>query len=414
MNNLAKIAIEQGLALNRRLAKGAANGADWLFKRDTLIQSGRTWFELVHDGDLMAVRYYGLPEEEEIELVDGSFMPVQRKQHAVPLVLVPPLGVTTETFDLMPQRSLVRFMAANGFKTYLVDWGKPKKEHAHLNLKDYSYTMLGTALDKIREHSGSRELSMMGWCMGGLLCLLHQGQVLDPAIRTIVTIASPIDLESGRGVIAGVAGAAQGLNGAAQLVSNYTNLRLKALDPSRLALPPWATTLVFKMTDPVGSVTTYWDLVTRLSDRDFVKSYSTTADYLNHMLLYPGGVIKDMAVKVVGENQLAQGKVEVGDKLAELDKIKSNLLAFAGETDILVPAEIAKQIVDIVASKDKEFRLAPGGHMGVIIGSKAQDAVWAESVEWLAKRSGAAPAKSGKRAATGAKKPKRRVKQAKK
>lgn len=399
MNSLAKIAMEQGLALNRRLAKSAANGADWLFKRDTLIQSGRTWFELVHDGDLMAVRYYGLPEEEEIELVDGSLMPVQRKQHPVPLVLVPPLGVTTETFDLMPQRSMVRYMAANGFKTYLVDWGKPKKEHAHLNLKDYSYTMLGTALEKIRAHSGSKDVSLMGWCMGGLLCLLHQGQVQDPSIRNIITVASPIDLESGRGVVAGVAGAAQGLNGAAQLVSNYTNLRLKALDPARLALPPWATTLVFKMTDPVGSVTTYWDLITRLSDREFVKSYSTTADYLNHMLLYPGGVLKDMAVKVVGENQLARGKVEVGDKLAELDEIKSNLLAFAGETDILVPADIAKQIVEIVASRDREFRLAPGGHMGVIIGSKAQNAVWAESVEWLARRSGKQSARAPRRPA---------------
>ena len=68
MTSLTELAIEQGLALNRRLAKTAANGADWLFKRDTLIQSGRTWFELVHDGDLMAVRYYELPEDEEIEL----------------------------------------------------------------------------------------------------------------------------------------------------------------------------------------------------------------------------------------------------------------------------------------------------------------------------------------------------------
>ena len=68
MNPLAKLAVERGLALNRRLSRSAANSVDWLFKRDTLIQSGRTWFELVHDGDLMAVRYYELPEEDEIEL----------------------------------------------------------------------------------------------------------------------------------------------------------------------------------------------------------------------------------------------------------------------------------------------------------------------------------------------------------
>jgi polyhydroxyalkanoate synthase len=387
MNKLTNLALNRGLALNRRLSATAANSFDWLFKHDTLIKSGRTWFELVHDGDLMAVRYYELPEDDEIELNDGSHMPIQREQHAVPLVLVPPIGVTTETFDLMPQRSLVRYLVASGFKVYLVDWGKPKKEHSHLGLMDYSYTMLGAALDEVRQHSGSRDLSMLGWCLGGLFCLLYQGQTLDKHMRNIITVASPIDLKSGNNMMAGVVGAAQALNGPAKLVSNYLNLRFNTLDPARLSMPPWLTTLVFKMTDPVSSVTTYWDLVTRLSDREFVESHSTTSDYLNHMLMYPGGVVKDMASTVVGDNQLTKGKVKVGDNIAQLDAIESNLLAFAGETDILVPPDIAKQSIDIIASRDKEFRIAPGGHMGVIIGSKAQNAVWAESVEWLGKRS---------------------------
>ena len=400
MNNLAEIAIKQGLALNRKLAGTAANSFDWVFKHDTLIKSGRTWYELVHDGDLMALRYYELPEEDEIELVDGSRMPIQRKRHAVPLVLVPPIGVTTETFDLMPQRSLVRYLVASGFKVYLVDWGKPKKEHSHLGLKDYSYTMLGTALEKVRQHSGSQDLSMLGWCLGGLFCLLYQGQTLDKHMRNIVTVASPIDLKSGSNMMSGVVAAAQALNGPAQLVSNYLNLHFHTLDPVRLSLPPWLTTLVFKMTDPVSSVTTYWDLITRLSDREFVESHTTTSDYLNNMLRYPGGIVKDMASTVVGDNQLTKGSVKVGDNIARIDAIKSNFLAFAGETDILVPPDIAKQSIDIIASKDKEFRIAPGGHMGVIIGSKAQNAVWAESVEWLAKRSARVKKKSHARAKT--------------
>jgi polyhydroxyalkanoate synthase len=65
------MALDQGLAINQRLSEITANSVDWLFKRDTLIKSGRTWFELVHDGDLMAVRYYELPDDDEIELVDG-------------------------------------------------------------------------------------------------------------------------------------------------------------------------------------------------------------------------------------------------------------------------------------------------------------------------------------------------------
>ena len=189
MSTLGRFALQQGLALNRRLANATANSMAWLFSRDTLIKSGRTWFELVHDSDLMAVRYYELPDDDEIELPSGETMPIRRKRHAVPLVLVPPLGVTTETFDLMPQRSLVRYFVASGFKVYLVDWGKPKREHGHLGLRDYSYRMLGEALAKIRRHSGCTDLSMMGWCMGGLFCLLYQGVHKDPLVRERAALA---------------------------------------------------------------------------------------------------------------------------------------------------------------------------------------------------------------------------------
>jgi polyhydroxyalkanoate synthase subunit PhaC len=376
----------QSLLLNQRAARALGNGFDWLFRRKRLVKSGRTWFELVYDGDPMSVRYYGLPDEHEIALADGSRMEIQRQQHPVPLVLVPPLGVTTETFDLMPQRSLVRYMAARGFRTYLIDWGKPTKEHAGLGLYDYAELMFGTALARIRRHSGSPDVSLMGWCMGGLLCLLHQGLEQDPRIRNIVTVASPIDLRGG-GIVAGVA---QAMNAPAQLIRKYTDFRLDTLNPARLHAPPWLTTLSFKMTDPVASVTTYWDLITRLWDREFVESHSTTADYLNNMLLYPGGVIRDMTVKVAVDNKLAAGQIEIGDKLARLDRIQTPLLVFAGESDVLVPPPIARKIIDVVASADKEFHVAPGGHMGVILGSKAQRAVWVQSADWLAQRSAAA------------------------
>ena len=383
MNALLKMGLDQTLALNQRAARSLVNGSEWLFRREQLVKSGKTWFELVFDGDPMSVRYYGLPDDTEIPLADGSRMPIERDQAPVPLVLVPPLGVTTETFDLMPQRSLVRYMAARGFRTYLVDWGRPRREHARLGLNEYANLMLGRALDEVRQHSGSTEVSLMGWCMGGLLSLLYQGLNQDAEVRNIVTIASPIDLRGG-GM---VAGAAEVLNAPARLISKYSSLRLKMLDPAWLGVPPWMTTLAFKLTDPVGSVTSYWDLVTRLWDREFVESHTTTSDYLNNMLMYPGGVVADMTSKMAIDNKLATGQIDIGDKVARLDRIKAAMLVFAGSTDHLVPASIAERIVDIVASTDKEFRVAPGGHMGVILGSKAGNAVWRESADWLWERS---------------------------
>ncbi len=388
MNPLAKRLLDQGLVFNQLAAQAAGNGFDWLFRRNNLVKSGHTWFELVYDGDPMAVRYYSLPDEDEIQLNDGSVMSIERKQHKRPLILVPPLGVTTETFDLMPQRSLVRYMAACGFKTYLIDWGKPGKKHAHLGMRDYADDMMRTALAEVRRHSGEEEVSLMGWCMGGLISLLYLGINQDKKVCNLVTVASPIDLRGG-GLATGVA---QALNVPAQLIRRYTDFRLHLLDPSVLHAPPWLTTLTFKLTDPLSSVTTYWDLVTKLWDREFVESHTTTSDYLNNMLLYPGGVVQDMAVKVAVDNELARGEIEIGGKIADLTSIGCSMRIFAGEADSLVPPKIAEKIMDVVASDDKQFDIVPGGHMGVILGSKAQLAVWAESASWLqARDSGQAP-----------------------
>lgn len=379
---LVRKARSAGLKFNDRAVTVAANGFDWLFRRQRLVKSGRTWFELIHDGDLMSVRYYGLPDEDEIELADGSRLPVSRNRYPVPLVIVPPLGVTADVFDLLPQRSLVRYMAARGFDVYMIDWGRPRREHAHLNFADYADDLFGTALAKIRRHAGKQDVSLMGWCMGGLLCLMHQGLEQDPHIRNIVTVASPIDMR-GAGLMGEIGKA---INAPAQMLRRYTSLRLDTLLPENLYSPPFLTTLGFKLTNPVGSVTTYWDLVTNLWDREFVETYSTTSDYLNNMLMYPGGVIRDMTVKVAVDNKLAAGRIEVGKRVAAIDQITCPLLAFAGQTDTLVSPQVAGKLIDVVASGDKEFRVAPGGHMGVILGSKAPEKVWAESADWLAKR----------------------------
>ncbi|MGH8456771.1 MAG: alpha/beta fold hydrolase [Stenotrophobium sp.] len=390
MNTLFKRALDSGLSFNEALVKMADNAFDWLFLRESLVKSGLTPYETIYEGDPMSLRYYPPPAESYIEMAGDERVTVEHRRHAVPLVLVPPLGVTTEAFDLMPHRSLVRYMAARGFHVYLIDWGKPEKRHAQLGMKDYAQDMFGKAIEEVRRHSGTEEVSLMGWCMGGLLSLLYLGLTQDQHIRNLITIASPIDMRGG-GI---VARAATALNRPAQLIRKFSGWRLHNLNPAKLHSPGWLTTLSFKMTDPVGSITTYWDLLTRLWDREFVESHSTTADYLNNMLAYPGGVIQDMVVKMAVDNQMYGGRVEMRGAVADLTKIKANFLSFVGAADILVPEGIARRSQELVASKDKEFRVAPGGHMGVILGSKAVKAVWEPSVQWLAERSQIKSAKS--------------------
>ncbi|MES1943436.1 hypothetical protein PC39_04960 [Salinisphaera sp. PC39] len=370
MNRLVRRALEQGLALNQVAAATANNAYDRLFRRETLVKSGLTPFECIHEGDPMAVRYY--------PPADGG------PGRPVPLVLVPPLGVTTETFDLLPGRSLVRYMSERGFRVYLVDWGRPERRHASLGLADYADDMLAQALAAVRAHSGSRDVSLMGWCMGGLLMLMHAGLTGDQRIRNIVTVASPVDARGG-GMVAGVS---QALNAPAQLVRRYSEFRLHNVDPALLHVPAWLTTLGFKLTAPLASVTSYWDLVTRLWDREFVESHTTTSDYLDNMLSYPGGVVRDMLVKMAMDNTLSLGRIEIGDGVADFGRITAAMLVMAGDADHLVAPRTAYKSLDLVSSRDKQFVIAPGGHMGVILGARARDSVWATAADWLGKRSG--------------------------
>lgn len=383
MNPLFRRVLNVGLSANSRLASAADNAFDWLFLRETLVQSGLTSHEVILEADPMSLRYYPPPAEQFIELADNERVRVEHQRHPVPLVLVPPLGVTTESFDLMPHRSLARYMAARGFHVYLIDWGKPQRRHAQLGMQDYAQHLMSDALAEVRRHSGSEDITLMGWCMGGLLSLVYMGLTQDKHIRNLITVASPINMRGG-GI---VAKAATAMNAPAQLVRKFSGWRLHNLNPSRLHSPGWMTTLSFKLTDPIGSVTTYWDLLTKLWDRDFVESHSTTADYLNNMLDYPGGVIQDMMVKMAIDNQMATGRIEIRDAVADLTTITANLLVFAGKTDVLVPEGIASRIIELVASKDKQFHVAPGGHMGVILGSKAVKSVWEPTVQWLSSRS---------------------------
>lgn len=342
-------------------------------------------YEVIYEQLPMRVRYYAPAHiQDEPSLGEGESETRPARQMAVPLIMVPPLGVTTETFDLMPDRSVVKHMVDAGFKVYMVDWGKPEKSHAHLGLKDYCDTLMSQALTAVREHSQVEQVSLFGWCMGGLLCLLYNGLGEDKQIKNLVTVASPIDLRDGKNVMTLASNA---LNVTARFVRKYSEFRLEKLKPDLLGIPGWLVSLGFKATAPVASITGYWDLITRLGDREFLEKQTTTLDYLNNMMLYPGGVVRDFMVQFTIDNRMAKGKVKIGEKISQLSNIESALLVFAGETDHLVPPSMAKRSLDLVASDDKLFLRAPGGHMGVILGSQARDNVWQTSVDWLRPRS---------------------------
>lgn len=364
------------------LEQALSNAYTRLFKPETLVKADLTPYQLLLDQGLLKLRYYPPLQDNSIRLGDDE-LPVTHERHRTPVVLVPPLAASTLIFDLLPERSLVRFLLAQGYPVYLVDFGEPRRAHSHLGVREYTMEMLPDALAEVRRHSGEHDITLFGYCMGGLFCLIYAGVMHDVHIRNIVTVASPIDMHDS--TLA--AKVLELLNLPAHLLRKYTSLRVHDVNPRYMQVPGWMNSLMFKMTNPVGSLMTYWDLVLNIADREFVEVHTTTSKWFDDMLDYPGGIVQDFFVKVGLNNALATGRIQLGEDEAEFQRIRCSLLAIAGENDTLVGEASARKVMDVVNSDDKTFVTAPGGHAGVFAGGKAPKNTWRIAADWLAERS---------------------------
>ena len=341
------------------------------------IVADKTRHDVVYRDGLMELRYYPHQDDQPFT-IDGDAVTPQQQQHAVPVILVPPLGVFHWIYDLMAERSWVRFLNAQGFQVYLVNWGAPGLRDAHLSIDTYVNHWLTAAVEQVQQHSGQREVSMVGYCMGGLLTLLYAGAHDQGQIRNIVTIASPVDFHATHG------GPALKL-----LNKGLSSLPLRNIhiDAEKFHVPGDVLSVAFKLTNPFAGVVSYFDLVRNLADRDYVKAHLTTREWFNNMPDYPGATVQQLLFDFCISNKLNRGRVQIGDYESDLTGINSNLLAFAGKSDRIVTIRAARRLMELVGSKDKTFTVVPGGHAGVFAGGKAQDHTWVITADWLAQRS---------------------------
>ncbi|OZG70663.1 alpha/beta hydrolase [Hahella sp. CCB-MM4] len=369
-------------AWSEKVLWGTLNALERYLYSENFIVANLTPYEEIYRDGIMSVRHY-LPLEESEITVGDDVIPVSPRQHRVPLVLVPPLAATSMIFDLLPQRSVVRFFLAQGFDVYLIDWGEVTEDHSHLSLETYVMEWMPAALQSIRNHSGEQEVSFFAYCMGGLLTLMYAAASEDEHIRNLVTVASPIDMHQ-----SGLAGRVLSLvYRPANIVSRLLNFSLLDLPARYLHIPGWLNSLAFKLTNPMGSVISTLELLVNFWDREFVTSHTTVSQWFDEMVDYPGQTIKEMLVKMGLENQMAKGRMTMGQTSAEFSSIQCSVLAFAGDSDKLVSIKAAHKVIDIVSTEDKEFCVVPGGHAGVFAGSSAPQNTWTLSAEWLGQRS---------------------------
>jgi polyhydroxyalkanoate synthase len=202
---------------------------------------------------------------------------------------------------------------------------------------------------------------------------MHSAVHNDARIKAIVTIGSPIDAHKMSLV---------------QLFVQHAHGHLQAISRRLGNVPGAVSSTAFRLTNPIKAVTRYGDLFMNLWNDDFVNDFDGITAWTSHFVDYPGDAFRQLLEQFMRDNRLQHGTMQFGDKIADLRSIHCPVLAFAGSSDKIVPPDAAREILEVIASRDKTFREVPGGHMGVMAGRAAPALVWAASAAWLEERLG--------------------------
>ncbi len=87
------------------------------------------------------------------------------------------------------------------------------------------------------------------------------------------------------------------------------------------------------------------------------------------------------------ENRLIRGNLTLRDRTVDLAQVTTSVLVVTAGADHIAPRHTTMPFLDAISSADVTHLDRPGGHIGLMAGSKARKETWPHITEWLGKRS---------------------------
>ena len=112
-----------------------------------------------------------------------------------PMLLVPPLMLTAEVYDVSPQSSAVRVLQAAGVDPWVIDFGSPEREvgGTERTLADHVLAVSARGRPDPRRRPAS-DVILAGYSQGGMFCYQAAAYRRSEGIAGLVTFGSPVDL----------------------------------------------------------------------------------------------------------------------------------------------------------------------------------------------------------------------------
>ncbi|MFN0146210.1 MAG: PHA/PHB synthase family protein [Dehalococcoidia bacterium] len=300
------------------------------------------------------------------------YRPQTEEIYRVPVLLVMSLVSKPYILDLTPGQSLVEFLVKQGFDVFMMDWGVPRPEDARLTLEDYVLDLIPTCVEKVQEETGEQDISMIGYCMGGLLSVLYAALHAEGPLKNLACFTTPVNYD-GMG-----------------LQRKWADPRW--FDVDRIVdtignVPPEMMSASFEMLRPVSKAVGRVKLWDKMWDDEFVRSWRLFDRWSADQIPFPGECFRQTTKELMWANKLVKGELTLGGRPARLEDLKIPLLHVTAEHDHIVPADASRDLVALAGSEDKQDIVMKGGHVSLVAGGNAMFRLWPQLDRWLANRS---------------------------
>jgi polyhydroxyalkanoate synthase len=283
--------------------------------------------------------------------------------NGMPLLVVPSLVNRAYILDLLPQKSFLQFLSAQGFRPFLMDWDAPSAAEQNFGLADYITERLLPAYEFITAQSG-RPPAILGYCMGGNLALAL-AQLAVPKPPALALLATPWDFHA-RGMPSFTAPMAEQLM---QMVDQQKHLPVDWLQSFFTAL------------DPFGAVQKFIKFADMDAQSDSGKLFIALEDWLSDGVPLTPKVARDTMQNWYALNTPIKDGWRVANTLINPAALQLPILTVLPQHDRIVSPASAAALARAVPGA---FSLTPDlGHIGMMVGSGAEAKVWQPLAEWL-------------------------------
>ncbi|HET6830303.1 MAG TPA: AMP-binding protein [Solirubrobacterales bacterium] len=290
------------------------------------------------------------------------------------VLLVPPMMLAADIYDVAPSTSAVGILAGNGIDPWVIDFGAPEHEEGGLerSLNDHVIA-IDEAIDRVREETGHDAIHIGGYSQGGMFCYQIAAFRRSAGIDSIIAFGSPVDT---RGTLSFGLPEDTAIAVASFLAENVF---------ASSGVPAWLSRTGFRMLDPAKTLRQRLEFVRQLHDRESLLPRERQRRFLEAegWVAWPGPALADVIRQFGVHNRLVSGGFVIGDRLVTLADMTNAILAFVGESDEIAPAKSVRAARWAAPRSDVYEAALPVGHFGLVVGSVAVERTWPTVAAWI-------------------------------